>query len=283
MKKIVLSSFLMLFISLSFAQNSLLWKISGNNLETPSYLFGTIHVICPDDFFLPETLIPRLEQCQQVLLEIDMTDPTLMQKMQSGMMNPKMKNIKGDLTTEDLKAVDEALKLTMGVGVDQMGILKPWALSTILSIQLCLDCKQPAQYEVKIMELAKAKQLPIAGLETVEEQLAMFDNVSYEEQLELLLETVNSIEKNKALFTEMVETYKEQDTYKLYEFIMQQDDMEEFAEFLLDNRNTKWIPVIESHITKQACFIAVGAGHLGGEKGLIMLLKKEGYTVEAVN
>lgn len=282
MKKIVLFSILMLFISTGFAQNSLLWKISGNDLEQPSYLFGTIHVICPDDFFLPETLKSTLEQCKQVILEIDMTDPGLMQKMQVGMMNPNMKNIKNDLSAEDIKAIDDALKQTMGVGIQQMGILKPWALSTILSVQLSLDCKQPAQYELKIVEMATAMQLPVTGLETVEEQLLMFDKISYEEQLELLKEAVYEVAENKELFKKMIETYKTQDITKLYDFVMEQDQMKEFGEVLLDNRNEKWAPVLKQKMAEQSCFIAVGAGHLAGEKGLIKLLKKEGYQVEAL-
>ncbi len=282
MKKFILSSILLLFVGLTFAQNSLIWKISGNGLEKPSYLFGTIHVICPDDFFIPEQLPLKLKECEQLFLEIDMSDPGLMQKMQAGMLNPQMKNIKADLSEEDLKVINETLVKAMGAGIDQLGILKPWALSTMVSIKLGLDCPQPAQYEMEIMKLAKESEIPLLGLETIEEQLAMFDNIPYDEQLELLMESVTDVEENKALFRKMVDTYKAQDIDKLYEFILEQDDMEDFAEFLLDKRNENWIPVLTETMSKKACFVAVGAGHLSGKKGVLQLLKDKGYKVEAV-
>lgn len=282
MKKFILSSILLLFIGVTFAQNALIWEVSGNGLEKPSYLFGTIHVICPDDFFIPEHLPEKLKSCEQLFLEIDMSDPGLMQKMQAGMINPQMKNIKADLSAEDLKVVDESLVKAMGAGIDQMGILKPWALSTMLSIKLGLDCQQPAQYETEVMKLANANEMPLKALETVEDQLAMFDKIPYEEQLQLLVDGAKDVEGNKLLFKKMVETYKAQDIDALYKFILEQDEMEDFGEFLLDKRNENWIPIITKAMGEKPSFIAVGAGHLGGEKGVISLLKAKGYTVEAV-
>lgn len=282
MRKLFITLLFTILVSLTFGQQSLLWKISGNNLEQPSYLFGTIHLICPEDFFIPEQLPAALQTCEQLVLEIDMADPTLMQKMQAGMMNPEMKNIKSDLQAEDAQVVNDALVKAMGVGIDQMGILKPWALSTMVSVALCLECQQPAQYETELMKLAQKDSLPLVGLETVEEQLAMFDKMPYEKQLEMLVDDIKDIEGNKQLFAEMVEHYKAQDALGLYELMLQQEEMEEFGEFLLDARNKRWIPVMDKLMSEKACFIAVGAGHLGGENGVIQLLKSKGYTVEPV-
>jgi len=282
MKKLLLTSALSLVFCFVFAQNSLLWKISGNGLEEPSYLFGTIHLICPDDFFLPENVKTSLNSCDKLVLEVDMSDPTLMQKMQAGMLNINMKNIKTDLEEADIKLLNETLTKSMGVGVDQLGILKPWALSTMISVKLCLECQQPAQYEAEIMKMAKEKELPLVGLETVEDQLGIFDNIPYDRQLELLMEGVKDLEKNKELFANIVKFYTAQDVEGLYEMMLEQDEMKDFGEFLLDARNERWIPVMDKLMSNEPCFIAVGAGHLGGDKGVIKLLKEKGYQVEAV-
>jgi len=279
MKKSLTTFILISLITLSFAQNSLLWKITGNELEQPSYLYGTIHVICPADFFLPEQVSSKMKISKQLILEVDISDPAMMQTMQTGMVNPQMKNIKADLSEADIKTLDKALMNSLGAGIDQMGILKPWALSTMLSLKLALECDQPAQYEVELLKLAKANNLPLIGLETIQEQLTMFDNIPYDEQIDMLMESVNDSEKNKVLFQNMVATYKTQDVDKLYEFILEQDEMEDFAEILLDNRNKKWLPILAKEMRSKSCFIAVGAGHLAGKQGVIQLLRSEGYTV----
>lgn len=282
MKKLFTTTTLLLLVVLTFGQNSLLWKISGNDLEKPSYLFGTIHLICPDDFFIPENLPASMEQCEKLVLEVDMSDPTLMQKMQTGMVNPQMKNIKGDLSEEDIKLVNDALVQAMGVGIDQMGIMKPWALSTMIAVTMGLECKQPAQYEMELLKMAKEKELPIMGLETVEEQFAIFDNIPYERQLELLTDGIKNIEEDKELFVKIVDHYKAQDVFGLYKLMLEQEEMADFGEFLLDGRNKNWIPVMAESMKEKTCFFAVGAGHLGGDNGVINLLKAKGYKVEAV-
>jgi uncharacterized protein YbaP (TraB family) len=211
-----------------------------------------------------------------------MSDPTLMQKMQAGMMNPQMKNIKADLSEEDAKIINDALVKAMGMGIDQLGIMKPWALSTMIAVTMGLECKQPAQYEMELMKMAKEKEMPLMGLETVEAQLAVFDNIPYTRQLEMLTDGIKNIEEDKALFVKMVDHYKARDVFGLYKLMLEQDEMADFGEYLLDGRNKNWIPILTKSMNEKACFIAVGAGHLGGENGVIALLRAKGYKVEAV-
>ena len=282
MKKIIVSAILLCFISFSNAQNSLLWKVTGNNLEHASYLYGTIHVICPDDFFLPEQTESILEQCDQLVLEMDISDPAVLQTVQKGMINPQRKNIKSDLTDEDQKLLNDVLTQTLGVGIDQMGIMKPWALSTVLSVKLGLDCDQPSQYEMEFLKLAKEADMQISSLESATEQIAIFENIPYEKQLQLLMEGIKNQEEDKELLLRMVDTYKKQDINALYNFILQEEEMKEFSKFLLDNRNVKWIPILIEAMAEKPSFIAFGAGHMAGDKGVIELLKAEGYTVEPV-
>ncbi|WP_332913994.1 TraB/GumN family protein [Algoriphagus boritolerans] len=78
-------------------ESSLLWKISGNGLEKESYLFGTIHIICKSDFLMDERITTAFESTEELILELDMSDPQLQLKMQQVSMNPGMKNIKGEM------------------------------------------------------------------------------------------------------------------------------------------------------------------------------------------
>ena len=283
MKKISLIALLVLFTITTFGQNSLVWKISGNGVENPSYLFGTIHAICPDDFFLPEKLDEIIKITDNLYLEVDMTDPQLGQKMQMGMMNPQMKNIQADLSEAHQKLIDEALIKYMGGGLAQMGALKPWALASMLAIKSGLDCPAPSSYEMELIKLAKANAKSVNGLETIEDQLALFNDIPYDQQLEWLVEAVTEMEDNKALLAQLVAAYKNQDVKALYKLMLEQEEMEKFAEVLLDERNENWIPVMTKAMGEGTNIFAFGAGHLGGEKGVLNLLKKAGYKVEAVN
>lgn len=283
MKKLSLITLLVLFAITTFGQTSLVWKVSGNGIENPSYLFGTIHAICPDDFFMPEVLTEIIPTTDKLYLEIDMTDSLFMQKMQMGMMNPQMKNIKADLSEEHQKLIDEALKKSIGAGLDQIGVMKPWALSAMIAIKTGLDCPTEASYEMELIKLAKTNGKSVNGLETIEDQLALFDGIPYDQQLEWLVETVTEMEDNKALLAQLIAAYKNQDVKALHELILEQEEMEEFAEVLLDQRNEKWIPVMAKAMGESTNVFAFGAGHLGGEKGVLNLLKKAGYKMEAIN
>lgn len=211
-----------------------------------------------------------------------MTDSLFMQKMQLGMMNPRMKNIKADLSPEHQKQIDETLKKIIGAGLDHLGAMKPWALSAMIAIKTGLDCPTEASYELELIKLAKTHEKPVKGLETIEDQLALFDGIDYQKQLEWLVETVTEADENKALLAQLIAAYKKQDVNALYTLMLEQDEMEEFAEQLLDQRNENWIPVMSKAMTSDSNLFAFGAGHLGGEKGVLNLLKKAGYTVEAV-
>jgi uncharacterized protein YbaP (TraB family) len=97
---------------------------------------------------------------------------------------------------------------------------------------------------------------------------------------------VTSIKEGKAsirTFNEMIEVYKTQNIEKLHQLTVSEDSgIANFEDVFLNNRNQSWIPVIEDLIKKQPTFIAVGAAHLGGNKGVISLLKSKGYIVEPV-
>ena len=123
------------------------------------------------------------------------------------------------------------------------------------------------------------------GLETIEEQMAVFDNIPYQEQMDDLLRTAkNGLEEDKAEFDKMQEVYKTKDLNKIMKFMAETENKMygNNASVLLTDRNKNWIPKIEAIAKEKATFFGVGAAHLGGKEGVIMLLRKKGYKVEAV-
>jgi uncharacterized protein len=268
------------YIAFAQGQNSLLWKISGKNLSEPSYLYGTIHIICEEQFRIDDNTKKAMQQTGQLIMEMDMSDPNLMAQMQQLSLNPGFKNIKSDLKPEDAKVMDQFLQEQYGAGLDQLGILKPFVLSSMILMKM-LPCEQQASYEMYFTEQAKALNIPTKGLETVAEQVGMFDQIPQQEQLG---EIIEMLKENKGMedFDKMVSAYLDQDISKLYGMITESGMFQKYQDLLLDQRNRSWIPLIESFITEKPGFIAVGSGHLHGNQGVISLLRQAGYQVEPI-
>lgn len=262
-------------------EKALLWKVSGNGLESSSYIFGTIHIICEDEYVMTETIESALKSSEKLVLEIDMSDPQLMVKMQQLAMNDNFANVKAELKPEDAKALDNYLQTNYGQGIDQFGIFKPFMLSSLVMMK-SLDCEYK-QYEAELMNLSKADSIEVEGLETAEFQVGIFDAMPREEQLISLIEQINNPDKSKKEMEELVAAYVSMDMAQIAKLTEENEDFKGYADQFIYSRNKTWIAKIEEYIKKESVFFAVGAAHLPTEKGVIALLREEGYTVEPVN
>jgi uncharacterized protein YbaP (TraB family) len=262
-------------------EKGLLWKVSGKGLEQPSYLYGTMHATC--DATLDENVITAIKNTSQYYLELDMDSPTLASDMMAGMAMKGGVTISSLVTPEEFKKIDTFIKDNVGLSGKMVDTYKPFIISSLLLPKL-LDCPMQS-YEMEFVKYAQKEGEEIYGLETVKEQLSIFDNIPYKEQVADLVKTVyDNMANNKAEMQKMMELYKTKDLNQLLAF-MKQDGNPLFANYmtlLLDNRNEKWIPKIEQIAKEKPTLFAVGAAHLPGQNGVIMLLRKQGYTVEVV-
>lgn len=262
----------------------LLYKITGKNLKKPSYLFGTIHIVCPNDMFSKEKLTAAIDETEQLILELDMDDPGEMKAMQTGAVFTNGKTIKDFLSPEQYAKVDELTKSVVGVPIENLKTLKPFMLQTFLTTSpKSIGCSPPSSYELTFVQVAAEKKKPIIGLETAQSQYDALDKTPMEEQAKKLYEMALDPNKSFADFKKLVEAYKMQDSDALYNEMnaqMSKDKM--FQSRLLDERNIVWIPKLEKEMREKSSFIAVGGGHLGGKKGVINLLKDKGYKITAV-
>lgn len=261
-------------------ENSTLWKISGNGLEKPSYLFGTIHITC--NATLDEDVKKALNETSQVVLEIDMDDPSLQTKMMSGMYMKEGKTLKDFVSDEDYNAIDSLFIKNMGMPVKMLQNVKPFFLSAMLYPKM-IDCPMQS-FEGSLLTAAKEQNEEIKGLETVEEQMQIFEAIPYEEQIKDLVKMAkDNLKKDKAKFAEMLSIYEKEDISTLSNLIKEDDSsLADYEEELLVKRNKNWIPKIAAFSKEQPTFYGVGAGHLGGKNGVIKLLRKAGFTVTAV-
>ncbi len=262
-------------------EKSLLWEISGQGLPKPSYLFGTIHLICPADFSLSDSLKIALSRTQQVALEVDMDDPGLMGAMTKTMFMADGKTLKGILPADDYARMHKFYKDSLGMDIITFDRAKPFVMMGPL-FNTVLSC-QPQSYEMELMGLAGKQKSEVIGLETIEEQMAIFDSIPYVQQAKMLLAMIDSLPNAKTEFRELVDLYKKQDLPALYTLTMKSEfGMDGQDEVLLFKRNNAWIGRIAKIIRSKPTFIAVGAAHLGGERGVIALLRKQGYQLRPI-
>ncbi len=282
---------------------ALLWKIAGKNLKQPSYLFGTIHMIPSDDYFMPTYVEKALEKSDKVFFEIntdDMGDMSMMTSLMDMMFMEEGTTLKDLLNEEDYKKVksklsDNPLMMLMGDMTDR---IKPLFLSSMLEQGDMgggsgmnplggggMDMGNMKSYEMEFTTMAKAQNKPIEGLETIAFQMSMFDSISLEDQASMLVQALEgSGDESKNAIDEMVKLYTQQDVPGLYDMIVSQSEgaSSDFEDKFLTLRNKNWIPLMAEAMLKETTFFAVGAGHLGGEQGVVGLLRKEGYLVTPV-
>jgi len=273
-------------------ENSLLWEISGNGLETSSWLFGTIHIIPEEDFFLTEIMKTSFQKSEKAIFEIDTKDMFNM-SAQLGLIMKSFMNegvhLKDLLSKEDYTVVKTHFD-EMGLPLMIFGRVKPMILSIFASQDMesmgkGMNMDEMKSYEMVLSEMAEKEEKPTGGLETVQFQMSMFDSIPYKAQAEMLVQGIKGEETaTDGDLNEMVELYKKQDIFALHNLIANGSDdfMKKYDNVLLDGRNKNWIKPMKSEMSNQPTFFAVGAGHLSGENGVIALLRQEGFQVSPV-
>ena len=279
---------LITFLPISQAQ--LLWKITGNGLRHPSYLFGTHHLIPIQFLDSVPGLFKAFNDCETVVGEIVLNNIDASEKIQQAAIMPNHKKMSDLLTVEEYKLVDNELKSVLKLGLKEVSVMNPTLILTMYEMEKYKkltgfsDDKQSDSY---FQLVAVEKNKKVIGLETIDQQIAiLFGNGSLERQANVLVE---SIRKKDNILMEMTQLNRLYKAGKLNDLLLlskgkgEITDMtdEEFKK-MADERNAEWITKLPNLMQKSSCFIAVGALHLPGQNGLLKLLEKQGYKVSSM-
>lgn len=280
MKKLFLIQlFTILSMATIFAQeNSVLWKISGNNLKTDSYLLGTIHILCPEDFVMHDKVKRVIGEVDQVIFEVDLFNPENTALMQQRMMSPTQ-DFLSNLKSDQIQLIDSVLTANQ-LSIKMFDMLHPAMVMSLLTLK-SFNCPNPMEIksvENEVHKLAEGKN--IADLETIEFQMEMLSKIATPEYFYNYLKLYDEASK---LTQQMVIAYNKQDLSILEEVITDPNWMTpEVYDLMLTQRNNNWLDIIPSRISENKTLIAVGAAHLIGKDGLIQQLCEKGYTVTPV-
>ncbi len=274
-----------LTLSFSFAEaqdnikleNSVLRKIEHLALKKPSYILGTLHMICKDDLKISKKITETLQNVDVLVVEINYSDPKEMKSMQDLMKNPK--KISEELSKKQFEELDAFVKNVIGTSLKAFDSYGLSGLNFIM-YQKMLSCKEVKSVDNALLSLAAEKQKPIDALEKVAEQMEM---VGKAYPTAFALKQLLLFESYKKDFNEAIKAYKNEDITTAVDFITKDIYMDENAtNHMLIKRNKNWVEKMPQMMKERSNLFAVGTAHLTHEYGIIHLLRKKGYIVTPV-
>jgi len=283
MKKILLIA--LLFVSFS-AKAQLLWEISGNGLQKPSYIYGTMHVSDMRVFEFDSMVLPKFEQCDAFAGEMIFDQNMMMSMMDLLFMK--------DTTLADLLAPDQYsyvkkyLDKNLGFMAGMSQRFKPIFTSVFITEKSSADQKNSVSsglpLDIYFQQLAQEKKKELIGLETFNEQVEAFNSIPLKMQARMLYEEIKELDSTKTdnSLDRLIDLYVSGDLDSLYSYSSGQFS-KDINDKLLTIRNQKMAGRIDKLIKTRSLFIGIGAAHLPANEGVMELLRKKGYLVKPLS
>lgn len=259
----------------------LLWRVEKQDSE-PSYLFGTVHLADKRVTTLPEAVKKQLDAAQSFTMEVAL-DPSSISELAARMIYSDGRDLPA-VAGEEL--FGKVVPLLAGVGVPQEFArrFKPWAVM----LMLVMPRQDPEQaLDQMLLRAARQQNKTLHYLETVDDQVAAFEGMTAADQVALLRHTVETHSEQAAQTGKLLEAYLQRDLGLMWRISeagsADRPDLkpvnEVFAQRLLFDRNSRMVERMQPQLRQGRAFIAVGALHLYGDRGILSLLQQEGYRI----
>lgn len=274
--------FILLFCPPVWAEQALLWQVESPR-GAVSFLFGTIHSDDPRVLDLPKPIAIAFDRAKTVVLELDLGQASMSQ-MGQALLLPQGQNLADLIPSSLYRDVIQAMN-GLGYPEEVTRQLTPWAVQMTLS----MPPQQTGMFLDSVLyEQAAAANKRVVGLETIEEQLSVFRDLSLADQIVLLRQAVKDYSSLGQLMSELLQAWLDRDLEKMAK--MSSDNMSElpksiqqrFGRNLVEVRNHRMVERSLPLLREGGAFVAVGTLHLVGDEGLVALLRGEGMKVTAV-
>lgn len=254
--------------------------------STRLYLCGTIHLLRAQDYPLPAAYDSAYAASQRLVFELppgaDKGAQLAKQMADAGRIRDGRNLF--DLVDQKTADATRAWARKRGVSMDLMRAFQPWfAALTVAATEYQAAGAEPGRgVDVFFENKAAQDGKPGEGLETVQQQIALFSELPEARQTELLTQTLAEVEALSGQFGDMVAAWRSGNIDALNKLLFEEaEEYPDLMEVFLFRRNEAWISRLEQHLAgKDTVMVLVGAGHLGGERGLIELLTNRGYRVK---
>jgi uncharacterized protein YbaP (TraB family) len=262
------------------AQNSVIWEVTGNNLTSASYLMGTLKFIGEKEYYLPANVPGLLRECSVFAIE-DRVDHHAQHELNKALHFPKGQSLE-TLSPEVYAKTQTFFSTEFGIEKSVFNAkysrLKPLAISMTM-IRLSLG-EKVRFYDIELLKLAKKNKLKTYSLETIEREAQALNAYPIQDQLIALTHSLDNFAALKEEFRKLMADYPKGALEEIFQYTLHPIEQNpQFIEEFYTKRNQEWLIKIKKMMASNPSFIAVGVSHLEGEKGLLELLKKEGYTL----
>jgi uncharacterized protein YbaP (TraB family) len=255
-------------------QGPAIWKVADK--DTTIYLFGTVHALPKDTKWFSGPVERAYKSSDELVTEIPMDASGDAQAIAARALLPKGRSLRAMMAPEDRMKFEEAL-VGLGLPIEAMDSFEPWYAAMTLSLLPVIKSGYDPQTgaETKLTSEAEGKRK--AALETVQQQIDLFDGLPVEAQLSFLKETVDSISKATTTLDAMVAQWMKGDADALAMLLNDELDDPVLYKRLLTDRNAHWAQWIDQRLKQPGTvFVAVGAGHLAGQDSVQAQLRKRG-------
>jgi uncharacterized protein YbaP (TraB family) len=259
-----------------------LWEVHGKHNTV--YIMGSIHVLRPSDYPLAPAMLQAYGAAQSIYMEVNLQEldgqSVQSELMQSAIM-PQDKSLPAVLGKERYASAS-SLAHEVGVELPSFDQFAPWfAAEAISQLQLMhLGFKPQSGVEAYFLERARSDGKSVAGLETVHDQIALFQSMPLDNQATYLLASLQQAQELPREVDEMVRAWQRGDTqWFTKELESELGGDPQLYRSILIARNRKWLPKIEALLGDDKNYLViVGTGHLVGRGSVIDLLKKDGIS-----
>ncbi len=262
---------------------SSLWSVSSDHNTV--YLLGSIHVLKKENYPLHDNIYQAFDLAPHLVFEVnldELSSPQIQLHTIKKGMYIEGHTLKDALTPENYDLVQTHLA-QRGYSIEMFKLMKPWMLATTITLLELQKLGFATDFGVDQHFFLKAKTQgkTIEGLETVEYQINLFDNLSLGTQELFLLQTLKELNLLERQTHQLVESWTHGRVEGLEVMLENMQEFPEVYEALITQRNNTWLPHVESYLQKEEPYmIIVGALHLLGEKGLLAMLKEKGYVIK---
>jgi len=265
--------------------NGLLWKIEKSG-QPASHLFGTMHVGDPRVVNLAPEVEYAFRNADRFAMEMLLT-LAAEGKIISGSFFNDGRTLKSVMQPDDYKKLLDLLNRRLYLPENMVTNMRPWAILVMLMMPQPGEADKESALDLMLYRRAAVRKMPLLGLETPEEQLAVFESMNIEDQVWMLNRSVQEFNELSEQLPLMLKAYIDRDLeglVKLQDKYMYDDSDidDEFMYELIDKRNIRMVDRMQDYLAKGNAFIAIGALHLPGKNGVLHLLEQRGYKVSAV-
>ncbi len=263
----------------------LLWKIEKQGKST-SYLYGTMHVSHPQVIKLSAPAEQAFMQADHFVMEVLMNIEAMGIVSRASFFNDG-RTLQKVMKKERYKQLMSLLNKRIFIAEEVISNMKPWAVLMVLMMPVSEQLEGAAALDLVLYQRAIQRKLQVSGLETAQEQIAVFEAMSLADQLWMLNKAMDEIDEMDALFPEMLNAYVNRDLAQLISIQNEFNDEasnvdDKFMYLLLDKRNVRMAKRLLPILKQGRAFIAIGALHLPTKGGVLSLLEMQGYKVTSV-